>query len=256
MAIKVAPKHYILTRFNAGVYSNPSSVPNRLKQSDDWMEHRLPLFEKFTLPSIMNQSCQNFSWHLLVDKQTPKRFIHRIEKFDYPNIKIRYTDIDIYAPTISDTKIWGINTYKHDKFNIITTRIDNDDAFHINYIKEIQNRYTQLANESKPFIISFPLGYIVHLKSNSIVSHRYRKNNCPSLVASCNRKTFKSVFCCQHFQLAEKYVTFYAQKHKPHWLLIIHSQNLGNQKLLKYFTNSNKMEISNSIKREFYGTTL
>jgi hypothetical protein len=250
LTMKTTYKHYILTRFNAGLYSNPISVPPRLKNLDDWLKHRLILFEKFTLPSMMNQSCQNFSWMLLVDKLTPEKFIYRIENFGYSNIRICYTSTDIYSPTISNTQMWGIDTYEHSNLNIITTRIDNDDAFHVDFVKEIQRKYAKLVNESKPFIISFPLGYVIDLKVNQIISYGYRRNNCLSLVASCNKKNFMSVFCCSPPGLFSKYKTFFVHKSEPYWLIIIHSQNLGTQKLLQRFTKP-RQKISNSILSTF-----
>lgn len=245
----MAYKHLILTRFNAGLYSKPDK--RKFKKLDAWMEHRISLFENFTLPSIMNQSCQNFSWRLLVDTLTPKKFIRRIENFGYSNIKICYTGISIYSRTLSDAQVWGIDTYKHDDFDILTSRIDNDDAFHVNYVKEIQNSYTKLVNKSKPFVISFPLGYDMDLKLNRIRKHNYRTNNCLTLVVSCNKQDFRSVFCYYPPALMAKYRTFPIRKSEPYWLIIIHSQNLGNQKYRKGFTDWDRMKITDSILARF-----
>jgi hypothetical protein len=61
-------KDYITTRFNAALYSPEAKI--RIS-ADEWMQHRIRLFTRFTLPSIMSQSCQNFTWLVLVDRQTP-----------------------------------------------------------------------------------------------------------------------------------------------------------------------------------------
>lgn len=246
----MAYKHYILTRFNAGLYDESFKLKDKISP-DAWMEHRLALFEKFTLSSIMNQSCQNFSWILLFDEKTPKEFIHRIEDFNYANIKIHYTDTNIYSFDISNSEIWGIETYNHNNFDIITTRIDNDDAFHFNYINAIQEKYSDLISETKPFVISFPLGYILDLKSNRIVVYKYAINNCPSLISSCSKQNFKSVFCHFHAELVTKYKTFFIRKSKPYWMVIIHSQNLSIRKLLIRFNKLIKEDMSDLIKSKF-----
>lgn len=237
----MAFKHYVLTKFNLGLYSNPDK---RIKiKPDVWMEHRFQLFEKYTLPSMVNQSCQNFSWLLLIDKQTPKRFIDRIENFGYSNIKICYKD-------------WRITTCKHHDFDILTTRIDNDDAFHTDFIKKIQCEYIKQI-DSKPFVISFLSGYLMDLKSNKIILRNWNTNNCPTLVTSGKQGVFKSVRS-DHTKLRTKYKTFHIQRFEPYWLLTIHSQNLCNDKMLRKYLSASKKKkkkkmrkISDSILQEF-----
>ncbi|MBE3101816.1 MAG: hypothetical protein IMZ47_06050 [Firmicutes bacterium] len=244
-------KHYILTRFNAGLYGTPDTLSKQNKiDPDAWMEHRLLLFEKFTLASIKNQSCQNFSWLLLMDGLTPKRFIQRIEKFNYPNIKICYTDVSIYSSNMGDPKIWGIEVYKQNDFNIITTRIDNDDVFHKDYVKEIQCQYTKALTVVKPFVISFPLGYVLNLETGQIVPYTYGGNNCPSLVSLGNEQDFKSVFCCEHTAIRKKYKTFTVQESKPFWLDVVHSRNLGTA-VRQHFHKSKDRKMLATVMAEF-----
>lgn len=238
-------KHYILTRFNAGLYSKPNKIDLNI-----WMEHRLSLFEKFTLPSMINQSCQNFSWLLLIDKLTPKKFIDKLENFKYSNIKICYTDVSIYSSNIDDPKIWEIALCKQDNFDIITTRTDNDDIFHKNYVEEIQRKYSKLLDIEKPFVISFPLGYVLDLESRQIVPFNYPGNNCPSLVSLGNERDFKSVFCFVHTLIRKRYKTFIVQKSKPFWLNIVHSKNLGSA-CRQHFCRSKNRKTLDSILLEF-----
>lgn len=54
-------KHYILTRWNlldskTDIYNNPL-----IENPERWMQHRMELFEKYTLPSLKSQTCQNFT---------------------------------------------------------------------------------------------------------------------------------------------------------------------------------------------------
>lgn len=231
-------RHYILTKFNTGLYSN---LDKRIKiKPNVWMEHRLSLFEKFTLPSMMNQSCQNFSWLLSVDKQTPEKFIYRIRDFGYQSIKICFDSFEM-----------NINTYEHSNFDIITTRIDNDDAFYVDFVKEIQCEYAKLVNESRPFAISFPLGYAMDLKSNQAIIFKSFKNNCPTLV--CNNQNFISVRGCEHVRISSRYRTFYIKEFEPYWLLTIHSHNLCNQRIKQNRANwkKKKVKITNSILSKF-----
>ena len=61
--------HYLLTRFNLALWiedKNGAAIDR-----EEWLKRRMALFETFCLPSVKNQSCQNFSWILLVDANTP-----------------------------------------------------------------------------------------------------------------------------------------------------------------------------------------
>ncbi len=57
-------RHHILTRFNTGLYKRAAELTVSPQQ---WMEHRLRLFTTLTLPSIIGQSCQDFTWLVLME---------------------------------------------------------------------------------------------------------------------------------------------------------------------------------------------
>jgi hypothetical protein len=80
-------RHYILTRFNVGLYIAGAELNVSPQQ---WMEHRLRLFVALTLPSIAGQSCQDFTWLVLMDPQTPEPFIRSLESCGYPNMRLIY----------------------------------------------------------------------------------------------------------------------------------------------------------------------
>ena len=82
-------KDYITTRFNAGLYRPKVNIR---VSADEWMEHRLKLSTTFTLPSMMGQSCQNFTWRVLIDKQTPAVYRQMLSNIPYPNMRLIYKD--------------------------------------------------------------------------------------------------------------------------------------------------------------------
>ena len=62
-------KHFIITRFNLRG-SDPSSV----RMIDDgYLAQRLDLFERFCLPTVRNQTVQDFRWLVLFAEDTPVR---------------------------------------------------------------------------------------------------------------------------------------------------------------------------------------
>ena len=74
-------QHFILTRFNLLLW-NKDKEGNKVRTME-WLEHRFALFENYCLPSIKNQTCQEFVWIVLFDSTTPDIFKNRIA--DYEN---------------------------------------------------------------------------------------------------------------------------------------------------------------------------
>lgn len=63
-------QHFILTRFNLLLWNKDKE--NKKVRSKEWLEHRFSLFEKYCLPSIKSQTCQDFEWIVLFDSSTPE----------------------------------------------------------------------------------------------------------------------------------------------------------------------------------------
>jgi hypothetical protein len=208
-------KHYLLTRFNAGIYGPKS----RLRiPPEQWMEHRWKLFTTITLPSIMEQTCQNFTWFLLFDEQTPEAYLREMETFRCPNLKPIY-------PT-SDKGIWQQAVEPGD-YDLVTTRIDNDDAFHRNTIETIQYTYrTERPYRTQPWIIVFPFGLILDLARRDLWVMEYWYNNCPTLVE--NSVEPKTICSWDHSNLPSAFQRCFVRD-KLYWLQVVHSQNLLNE---------------------------
>lgn len=206
-------RHYILTRFNYRIYDYHADKINM--SPDRWMRHRIDLFKAITLPSMIGQTCQNFTWMLLFDPKTPKHFIDEIYAIDYPNIKILDKEYS------GDVWVANFHTTKGDA---ITTRIDNDDAFDIHTIEAIQTSYEK---DQSPRVIIFPYGYIIELAGRKLFIMEYWSNNCPTLIqpASVGNTVYQWDHSKIHFDpnICKEYI-----KDRSYWLQTVHSQNLLN----------------------------
>lgn len=206
-------KHYVLTRFNAGLYSRYASSIKM--PADQWMRHRLDLFKQITLPSMRSQTCQNFTWVLLVDPDTPQHYRDEISALNYPNI----TTFDIEYVTEKWEHVFQTGTE-----NIIQTRIDNDDALDIHAIQNIQDSY--MKDQSRRVII-FPYGYIIELSSRKLFVMEYWSNNSPTLIQPASMP--KTVFQWDHSKInTNKTIPKEYIKDRSYWLQVVHSQNLLN----------------------------
>lgn len=136
-------RHYILTRFNAGSYG-----PNPWKRADPqaWMDHRMRLFTTITLPSMAGQSCQNFTWLVRMDRRTPDKYVWELERSACPTMKL-----------IFDQPDWR-QSLAPGRYDLMTTRIDNDDALYRDAVKDIQDAWrARSQTQAKPWLIGMAL---------------------------------------------------------------------------------------------------
>lgn len=138
-------QHLILTRINIGVFSyEPRTFDgvhgdNRISESHSWMTYRLNLIRKFLIKNLMDQELDKFTWVVLFDIKTPKKYITEfenicagIEDIEYIYLSTRYTDF-------LDT------TEYHEQINevidkdadvLITTQLDSDQCISNSYVKK------------------------------------------------------------------------------------------------------------------------
>lgn len=220
-------KHFILTRFNL----KTDHIPGRDKNNQpvlttEWLEYRFFLFEKYCLPSMMNQSCKNFIWFVLFSNNTPDKFLQKIKSYEskFPNLKPLFLEPG------------GLETIKK-KFNevmpdylcnddryIITTRIDNDDAFHQDMVLEVQ----RLFEKQEDVFISFIYGLQYDIHRKVLVRMHYENNHFISRIEKLSSE-IDTVIAHDHtaIQMVSD-VNYIRNRNKPMWLEIIHDGNIIN----------------------------
>lgn len=218
-------KHFLLTRYNLGLYRNATQMINgKIVNSDcdAWMENRLKLFRQFCYPSIWRQKNQNFTWLLLFDEKTPERYIKEIERLRYKNLVIVKDKETESSRNIFTKAIKQLNNAEY----LITTRIDNDDAFHKDAVKIIQENFTGQKLEA----LNFNYGYC--WKDGRIYLKCYPNNMFCSLYEKVVDNRFNTVDT-EHSYLSIRFKTKTIVD-KPYWLLVMHGENLSNsEKMLR-----------------------
>ena len=86
-------KHLLFTRFNI---NSADTLSCRLDPA--YLKVRFELFERYCLPSVQNQTNQNFIWLLLLDENTPNDYKDRIKLYQEKYGRIT----PIYLPTHLD----------------------------------------------------------------------------------------------------------------------------------------------------------
>lgn len=218
--------HFLLTRFN--VRTSYTKAPENTINNKNWLNNRFRLFEKFCYPSIMGQSNQNFKWLVFFDEKTPEKAKFQISCYtQYSNF------IPIYIEkweqkTASELLRPIIKQYFSDAkpVYLITSRSDNDDAIHKDYIQIIQNNF----REQKFQLLNLDLGYSLDQDTGKVYIKKYPSNPFMSLIEST--ENFLTIFTVPHDNLHIKYANaqlYQSLRTKPAWIQVIHGGNVSNK---------------------------
>ena len=219
-------EHYLLTKFNKGLYTQSQKTKGDRKARDEWMVHRIRLFEKYCFPSIKSQVNQDFKWIVIFDRKTPKEFLRKIEE---------YTQYKNFIPVFDGSFDHHIKKLLRPETQyLITTRIDNDDAFHKNAIKKIQLHFAKdnLAY-ARDFFLNFPIGYCLDEQTGQITLNGSKSNPFITLVEKVKRGpkavSIKTVRCMNHSHLDRLGKIKQICTTTPMWVQVIHKRNISNR---------------------------
>ena len=186
----------------------------------DKLLKRLQIFEKHCIPSLLNQTNQNFK--VLINVNLDEKFYNLVKKYDkYENFYLSDLSINDFCK-----KIWDNYSNKI----LITTRLDSDDSLNINYIDSIykllkNKKIIYLININKNIIINFSMGIQLNTDNLSIRKRIYKIPNPFLTLISINGNHCRNY---QH-QIIHKFYYFINLNNKtPMWIQTIHSENILN----------------------------
>ena len=238
-------QHFILTRFNIRLWNRDKEGCK--VRSLKWLEHRFFLFEHYCLPSIKNQTFQDFEWIVLVDSMTPDNYKTKIAGYqkDCPQMTVVYVDPENgrYFAEIFRQEI--VKRLREEQ--VITTYLDNDDALNIRFVEDLQRRVVSVNNG---VFINYSDGYQYYTEGNYLMKIHYPKNHFVSVVEKANPATVKGIFGYGgHYHIDEiKGVNIERVENLPLWCEVIHGRNMVND---AYFLNAKMVRESNLLRQEF-----
>lgn len=157
-------QHLFLTRFNIRDRAAGWS-PSR---SPEWMDARMRLFETYCLPTVQAQTCTGFRWRILVAEDTEDVHLERLRAHD------DRIELVPFTPS-AGTSITSVVQDHDDVQVLITSRLDNDDGIHRDYVRRVQERVHWCTPDQTRVVHSFPWGY--KLTSHDGRLHRTRLVN-------------------------------------------------------------------------------
>ncbi len=238
-------QHFILTKFNLEFSHWNTDKKNQIVRDEKWLKHRFDLFENICFPSIQNQTNQNFKWFVFFDINTPK--IYKEKVINYKNKYTNFYPFFFNAEKKYKNRIrYIINKFLDiDKGFIITTRLDNDDAFHEDAIDIIQANFI----EKDQTLLNPIQGICLQLEPKFLISRiNYSFNPFISYIEKA--ENFETVFKHRHNSWDTKNINIIDLKKDVLWLQTIHNRNMLNNFRFKYFViNKTKLKKYNINKK-------
>ena len=241
MCNRVNLQHFVLTRFNLLLW-NKDKDGNKVR-TKEWLEHRFALFEQYCLPSIKNQTCQNFEWVVLFDSTTPEAFKKKIEEYkkECPLLIPVFVEPEhgrYFAEIFREEVVKRLNSQR-----VITTYLDNDDALSIHFVEDLQKRAESPSNGN---FINYVDGYQYYTDYKYVMRIHYPRNHFMSVVEEGNPATIKTIYGYGSHYYIEKIpgIKIEYVKNQPMWCEVIHEKNMGND---AYFLNAKMVREANGF---------
>lgn len=218
-------QHFVISRFNLKIKDWDTTTSGAPVLTKEWMERRFKLFLDYCLPSMANQSNQNFHWLPYLDTDTDPYYKDQMKQLEekYPFIATQYAPDHNAFYTNMDGDIRKL--LKKDTEYVITTRFDNDDLMHREFIASIQAAFQPVAYQ----VINLATGYNLQLEPfQGLAEFHMPQGTFVSMVERLSEKQpLKTVYNEPHNQYI--FTTNVVQvQGEPRWMQLEHDYNTYN----------------------------
>ncbi|RNC86872.1 MAG: hypothetical protein ED556_05465 [Winogradskyella sp.] len=217
--------HYIITRFNIKSQGWTKDKNGNTVNDLAWLKHRYNLFDMFCLPSMVSQSEKNYQWLVFFDKETPEEFRRKNEKISKQLKQFKPFYVDGFLDFENSLRAYITKDSKSDY--VLTTRFDNDDCFHENALKVIQQSFSPKHNT----VIELANGLTMQISSETKLAKRNNVFSGPfiTLVEKTQDSIeLQTVYDCEHTEW-ENRAEFTTIDNGYYWLQTIHDANITNR---------------------------
>ena len=131
--------HIIITRFSYRGFKMPRSFD---PLDTAVLSRRFDVFEATCLPSILGQTCKDFSWVLLVDEMLPAAFRSRLENLVSGHVS---AFLHCYSKNLRlGTLDWLVPYLGESRDHIVSTMLDDDDMLCADFVAQIKTHLNGL----------------------------------------------------------------------------------------------------------------
>lgn len=218
-------QHFFLTRFNILLWQHDKE--GKRVRTTKWLEHRFALFEKYCLPSMMNQTCQDFDWIVLFDSKTPDSFKEKITCYqkECPQLFPVFVEPEkgrFFEKIFQDEIVKRLKAKR-----VISTYLDNDDALNVSFVQDLHKRVSSVSDGT---FFYYDEGYQYYTVDQFLMSIHYPKNHFVSVVEKGDAATVKGIFGYgRHYYIDQiEDARIEHIKTQPMWCEVVHEKNMLN----------------------------
>src|SRR5262245_603627 len=112
------------------------------------LEKRFKLFEMFALPSVLGQTCRDFVWLLIIDRELKRSYRDRLRDLTRAHPRTHLVE---HTPGEDLGSLRWVRPYVDDPAttHIATTNLDDDDLMSVGLMAYIRRYLRQLAVENR-----------------------------------------------------------------------------------------------------------
>lgn len=210
--------HIVIVPFNL-----PNDSISIYEGENCWMDRRMNLFKTYTLPSFNNQSDTEFHLIILLDPNTPKKYLNELK-----NLEKSYNFFNILYTLESKGKQYEnqlLELYMKKRKNnsniILSSRCDNDDSIHTYYIETIKQNIENFT------VLSLAKGLYWDINSNIFLNSIFPTG--PFLTTQSTLDNFLNPRYDNHHDVVKNNKSKILTEGFPMWVQIIHGENLWNR---------------------------
>lgn len=212
--------HLLITIFNV-----KETIADDVNQLHQWTVKRYGLFEKYCLPSVLAQSEKNFEWLILIDSSTKPEVREKLEYLQTQHQFIFLVELNEISELVDGIRQFALRQKKSVE-HIVTTRFDNDDLLHEDFIKKTQ----ELVSKSfENRVINLEDGYTLKVTEHPYLLFKTKMQENPfiSLVEPYNEEML-TVRKWIHNHWGKYLKVQNVTTTNPMWIQLIHRNNVSN----------------------------
>jgi hypothetical protein len=215
-------EHLVLTRFSVkllGPTADDGFAP-------EWLEERLRLFDDYPLASLRAQTRGDFRWLVFCDPSTDSACLDalRARSETVPGLEVvlapsgRFEDLDDLVRDAVDPEAEIV----------MTTRLDSDDAFHVDAMRILAEYAEEFAETTLPsLVVNFPRGYQLDVLGRRLYERYYMKSPFLTLIERKSAKPLDTILMAQHTEVPQRVLT-HQDISIVGWLQAVHGSNVTN----------------------------
>lgn len=220
--------HFVFMNFNANLYSRTDLRKRTgFAKPEEWLGHRIPLTRKFTVASLAAQTFRDFVLVVNIDAMTPLPDEELILDTLRPlRFKRNYVPGDMDLRTVP-TKLLDI-FYPGYEGPVISTRMDNDDAVHPQFLESIQRASKDLAQTT---VVDYSTGSFYDPEARQSYVQRWGGAS-PFLSVFAlpgSDGKYASCWAAQHGTMGKTFPYLALTSPEAMWLQVCHRRNLINR---------------------------